>query len=82
MLTPPSPEATTHATFEKALKLYPWIVEKVYASKLKNDTKKVADALQRDTWRFENLPLYVALRATEGRGLTKDEVEKLVIWKM
>ncbi|EXJ71657.1 uncharacterized protein A1O5_05465 [Cladophialophora psammophila CBS 110553] len=57
-LLPPS--AISPSAFHQALKLYPSLVEKVYRSKLKNDPKKVADALERDLWRFEVLPAAVA----------------------
>ncbi|OQV01404.1 hypothetical protein CLAIMM_06771 [Cladophialophora immunda] len=56
----PPPTAISPTAFHEALQLYPSLVEKVYRSKLKNDDKKVADALKRDRWRFEELPAAVA----------------------
>ena len=86
--TPPSLVDITHSTFTTALNLYPSLVEKVYSSKLKGNVKKVAEALERDRWRFEELPSSVARQRKgdgEGgglKGLNKDEVERLVLWKM
>ena len=96
MPSTPPPQSLTTATVKVALELYPSLVEKVYTSKLK-DPKKVADALQRDKWRFEELPATVAQligsRQKEVKpgkasgdvkdgGLTKGAVERLVQWKM
>lgn len=90
-MTPiPSPSAVSLSTFKHALDLYPSLIEKVYKSKLK-DPKKVADALQRDKWRFEELPSMVTgIKISKARqsgdvkegGLTKEAVERLVQWKM
>ncbi|KAJ9607907.1 hypothetical protein H2200_007986 [Cladophialophora chaetospira] len=83
---PPSSTTITRSTFDQALKLYPSLVEKVYASKLRNDAKKVTEALKRDRWRFEELPSLIAERRGKGKGdgegLSKDEVERLVLWKI
>jgi hypothetical protein len=79
-------------------------VEKVYKTKLKNDRNKVAEALKRDIWRFEELPAAVSQKKADGDqakvrdgkpnatpkegaggvalGLRKEEVERLVQWKM
>ncbi|KAH0844559.1 hypothetical protein FOPE_10030 [Fonsecaea pedrosoi] len=120
----PTPSAIPLAPFREALRLYPSLVEKVYRSKLKNDNKKVTEALKRDRWRFDELPTAVAAAAAAepvssgtggvgevasaskkdksktkqvktkrngssgtqggggGGGLTKDDVERLVQWKM
>ncbi|EXJ58662.1 hypothetical protein A1O7_06090 [Cladophialophora yegresii CBS 114405] len=113
----PSPAALTASSFQKALALYPSLVEKVYKTKLKNDGKKVTEALERDRWRFDELPASVAQRKQKANGddngnvnqanvrirdgkaatakskaagnandtaleLSKDEVERLVQWKM
>jgi hypothetical protein len=80
----PSPSTISPTTFRAALALYPALVDRVYAAKLKGDGKKVAEARERDQWRFETLPEDVRARA-EGKGklrLTKAEVERLVVWKM
>ncbi|KIX04645.1 uncharacterized protein Z518_05515 [Rhinocladiella mackenziei CBS 650.93] len=76
--------------------MYPSLVEKVYRSKIK-DPKKVKDALQRDQWRFDELPTAVAEMKSrgiieakgsksnvdvKGGGLTKEAIERLVQWKI
>ncbi|KIW67225.1 hypothetical protein PV04_06491 [Phialophora macrospora] len=100
----PPPAVLTPTSFQKALELYPSLVENVYKTKLKNDRNKVADALKRDRWRFEELPAAVSQKkanvgqATErdgkangkpkggagvaALGLSKEEVERLVQWKI
>jgi hypothetical protein len=92
----PSPSTITSETFQIVLNCYPSIVEKVYKSKIK-DAKKVSEAIERDRWRFEELPSTVAqlkspigTKVTTGkgkidvreRGLTKEAIERLVQWKM
>ncbi|OAP60932.1 ADA HAT complex component 1 [Fonsecaea erecta] len=69
-LSLPPPSEISPSAFHEALKLYPSLVEKVYRSKLKNDAKKVADAVKRDRWRFEELP--AAIAAAAGRGATTE----------
>ncbi|KAK4935528.1 hypothetical protein LTR10_023439 [Elasticomyces elasticus] len=96
MPSAPPPQSFTIDAFKIALELYSSLVEKVYTSKLK-DHKKVTDALQRDKWRFEDLPATVAeiigsgqKEAKDGKtggdvkdgGLTKATVERLVQWKI
>ena len=72
----PPPSILTLTTFRKALELYPPLVEKVYKAKLKNDSKKVSDALERDRWRFEELPHATAERKAEfDRGRERDGKE-------
>ncbi|KAJ9498493.1 hypothetical protein LTR99_003343 [Exophiala xenobiotica] len=92
----PPPSTITTETFQIALNCYPSIVEKVYKSKIK-DAKKVSEAIERDRWRFEELPTTVAqvkspgsTKVTTGkgkidvreRGLTKEAIERLVQWKI
>ena len=93
MPVPPSPSSIGLSTFQQALTLYPALVEQAYKSKLK-DSKKVADALLRDRWRFDELPSSISgMKARGGDpkdknvdlregGLTKEAVERLVQWKM
>ncbi|KAI1616643.1 ADA HAT complex component 1 [Exophiala viscosa] len=96
MPSAPPPQFLSIGGFRVALELYPSLVEKVYTSKLK-DPKKVADALQRDKWRFEELPANVAHMIgsrqkdvkhekassnVKDGGLTKNAVERLVQWKI
>lgn len=93
----PPPATLSTEAVQTSLKLYPLLVEKVYGGKLKNDSKKVADALERDRWRFEKLPAVIAAMKsgewTEAKqssshadvrdgALTKDALERLVQWKM
>lgn len=87
----PSPTSIGPIGFAAALELYPSLVEKVYKSKLK-DAKKFNEALERDKWRFEELPLSICPpnAETEGKAgksqkqlsLSKATVERLVQWKM
>lgn len=87
----PSPSEISRASFQAALALYPTVVEQLYATKVK-DPKKVAEAVQRDKWRFEDLPSQIAAfqngqttpvtKDVTGGGLTKDALERLVQWKM
>ncbi|KEF56212.1 uncharacterized protein A1O9_07793 [Exophiala aquamarina CBS 119918] len=82
----PLPSSTTLSAFKVALELYPSIAEKVYRSKLK-DSKKINEALERDRWRFEELPLSVA-EVKKGKPnkteayMSKKTVERLVQWKI
>ena len=84
----PSPFVISKSAFQQAVSLYPSLAERVYASKLKKDPKNVTQAIERDHWRFEELPTSVKERRERlkegdtGVGLTKDEVERLVQWKM
>lgn len=87
----PPPSAIDKFSFKIALELYPSVAEKVYKSKLK-DVKKFGDALERDKWRFEELPLSVAASRAKkpdkagkpqpNASLSKETVERLVQWKM
>lgn len=87
----PPPSSITPAGFKVALELYPSIAENVYKSKLK-DSKKVKEALERDRWRFEELPVSIAAMkqgkpAKTGKPkreacMSKETVERLVQWKM
>ena len=90
MPTLPPPSTIGISTFQEALSLYPSLVERVYRSKLK-DSKKVADALLRDRWRFDELPSSLKAHGEDHEngnddlnegGLTKAAVERLVQWKM
>ena len=82
--SPPPPSTISKSTFNAALKLYPKLVKKVYVGKLKNDLKKVMAAMERDEWRFGGL----GRGGGKGEdvnwkeGLTKEDVERLVLWKM
>jgi hypothetical protein len=94
MMSVPSASTITSEGFQQALSLYTSLVESVYKSKIK-DSKKVSEALDRDRWRFEELPSTVAQMKTNGKsptsksnadihggGLSKKAVERLVQWKM
>ncbi|EXJ85938.1 hypothetical protein A1O1_06307 [Capronia coronata CBS 617.96] len=92
----PPPAKLTADAVQRALELYPLLVERVYKAKLK-DPKKVADALKRDKWRFGELPAAIAAINSGGSNetkqstshndivdgaLAKDALERLVQWKM
>jgi len=76
----PTPDTITEEVVSRCLLIYKQILEAVYATKLK-DTKRRAKALEDDDWRYEQLP-----RSIKGRGplhgLDKNELERLVQWKM
>ena len=87
----PSPSSLTPEGFKAALEIYPLVAEKVYQSKIK-DVKKASEALERDKWRYEELPAAVAIarlgktqkgaKDVNGAGLSKEANERLVQWKM
>ncbi|EXJ85026.1 hypothetical protein A1O3_05701 [Capronia epimyces CBS 606.96] len=96
MASLPSPASLSADAVQQALNLYPALVEKAYRGKLK-DSKKVADALERDQWRYEDLPAAIASMKPGGENeakqpsshadivhgaLTKNAVERLVQWKI
>lgn len=87
----PPPSSITPSVFKVALELYPSIAEKAYKSKLK-DSKRVNEALERDRWRFEELPASIAAmkkgkpdkagKPKSEAQMSKETVERLVQWKM
>lgn len=77
----PAPSAITSTAVQTALELYPSLVVKAYQSKIK-DPKKLKAALERETWRFEELPSEFVDQKAQNGGLSKDQVERLVQWKM
>jgi len=86
MSTLPPPASITLSSFKVALDFYPNIAERVYRSKLK-DSKRVNEALERDRWRFEELPASISAmkkRKSNKAGvyMSKETVERLVQWKM
>ena len=93
--TPPSAETITTTQFNHILSLYPFTVEKAYQQNgrlkdSKKNPKKLSDALDDDTWRYDHLPGVLAARKAgrgadrdgEGPWLEKEELERLVGWKM
>lgn len=89
--TPPSAETITTGQFNHILSLYPSTVEKAYQQngRLKDSKKnpnKLSDALDDDRWRYDQLPGVLAARGVdtdgEGQWLEKEELERLVGWKM
>ncbi|KAK5053972.1 hypothetical protein LTR84_001934 [Exophiala bonariae] len=87
----PPPTSINSSGFATALELYPSLVENVYKSKLK-DVKKLNEALERDKWRFEELPLSIPIlnggkeskagKSQKRVSLSKAIVERLVQWKI
>jgi hypothetical protein len=87
----PPPSSITSSAFKVALELYPSLAEKVYKSKLK-DSRKFKEALERDLWRFEELPASIAAmkkgkpdkagKPKSDARMSKETVERLVQWKM
>ncbi|KAJ9638717.1 hypothetical protein H2204_004193 [Knufia peltigerae] len=77
----PAPSAITSTAVQTALEIYPSLVVKAYQSKIK-DPKKLKAALERETWRFEELPSEFVDQKAQNGGLSKDQVERLVQWKI
>ncbi|KIV88839.1 hypothetical protein PV10_08477 [Exophiala mesophila] len=87
----PSTAEISRASFQAVLALYPAFAKQAYGVRLK-DPKKVAEAVQRDKWRFEDLPSQIAaarngettlaMKDIKAGGLTKDALERLVQWKI
>jgi len=75
------PNSINTSVIAHCVSLYSSVVDKVYRSKIKDD-KKFKTALDNDRWRFEELPRTVQQRRAAGKGLSKDELERLVQWKM
>ena len=86
MATPsiPDPTAITFNTFEKFFSLYEEIVQAVYQSKIK-DSRKLTQALDDDTWRYIGLSQKLKKHKSDSgkiASLSKEELERLVRWKM
>ena len=78
-----TPHTITIPQIKHCLSLYPKVVEKHYNAKIK-DPKKASEALKRDTWRYEELPASLVGQdeKEQGIGMTLDQLERLVQWKM
>lgn len=63
--------------------LYPKVVEKHYASKIK-DPKRVSEAIERDKWRYEELPRSLRIKNEQRKpmDMSLEELGRLVQWKM
>ena len=87
--TPASPTAATITAFQftHLLSLYPVTVENAYKRNARlKDPKQLSDALEDDRWRYEELPRVLVARRAEKEAdrpwLVKEELERLVSWKM
>lgn len=90
----PTPSTLTSQSITVLLGYYPYIAQRMYRGKLsmnKYGYKKVNEGMARDSFRFEGLVNEVAYRWDTDRnggpirdtvGLTKGELEELVVWKM
>jgi len=87
---PPPPSTITPSQFSSILSLYPSTISKTYKTtpRLK-DAKKLSHASEDDKWRYDELPRMLARRKGKdgegvgvGRWLEKEELERLVEWKM
>ena len=67
----------TREVFDHLLSLYDKVVEAVYQSRIK-DSKKLAEALEDDRWRYQELPETLA---EDDARITKPQLERLVRWK-
>lgn len=80
---PPSPATITEQHLSHCFELYPAVVQRAYARQINPKTgaeKKRAEAVERDVWRYDELPEEVGGR--EDGGLTLQQLERLVLWKM
>lgn len=77
--TLPIPYRTiTPAQIQSSVALYPTVLERVYkATRPKSNLEEI---LEDDRWRYEVLPKEVAKKG--GQALTKQELQRLVKWKM
>lgn len=77
--TLPIPYRTiTPAQVQSCVKLYPTVLERVY--KVTRPKSNLEEFLEDDRWRYEVLPKDVEKEG--GRALTKEELQRLVKWKM
>ena len=67
----------TPEKLEQAIQLYPKVVQKTYERRIKTEKKQV-EAGQRDEWRYDKLPNEV----DQSVGMTLEQLERLVQWKM
>ena len=68
---------TTPEKLEQAIQLYRKVVRKTYERRIKTEKKQV-EAGQRDEWRYDKLPNEV----DQSVGMTLEQLERLVQWKM
>ena len=78
-----TPRTITIAQINHCVSLYSKVIQKHYASKIK-DPKKVSEAVQRDNWRYEELPRSLRVKDEQGKptAMTLEELGRLVQWKM
>jgi hypothetical protein len=62
---------------DRAIQFYKAVVQRVYEKKIKA-AKKQLEAVERDEWRYETLPDQVG----REKGMTLEQLERLVQWKM
>ena len=80
----PSPTSITCDQFKHLVSCYRPVVQAVYRSRIK-DAIKLAQAFEDDDWRNEGLTTILASRCNDdlsGMWLKKEELERLVRWKM
>ena len=78
-----TPLTITIPQLQHCLTLYPKIIQKHYASKMK-DSKKVNEAVKRDKWRYDELPPTLGYPAKKGMEthMTLEQLGRLVQWKI
>ena len=67
----------TKAQLEHCVSLYPDVARKAYGVRNK-DSKKGDEAIKRDKWRYEELPVEIQ----GGKALSLSQLERIVQWKM
>lgn len=73
----PSVSSITAEELKLAIQLYPKVIQRSYERRIKTEKKQV-EAVQRDEWRYEKLPNEV----DRDGGMTIEQLERLVQWKM
>jgi hypothetical protein len=82
-----TPEAITTAQITNLLSLYPKVIRSHYSSKIK-DPKKAAEALKRDTWRYDELPANLTKATSKSKPvkasnpMSLEQLSTLVQWKI
>jgi hypothetical protein len=80
--SPPTLSTITTSQLSHLLTLYPQTIKSHYAFKV-SDPKKLTEALNRDKWRYDELPSLLKDQDGHGKGthMSLNQLEDLVKWK-